>query len=813
MYKTFFLSILTVLFSLNTIAEETEALLAKGTIKGLVYDSFTEQPLEYATVTLFKASDNSLVTGTISDENGFFRLTDIDYDVFRLEVTFIGYETKVIDNIELSSEEKTINTGKIFVDPTDASLEEVVISADRPTMTYKIDKKVINVSQQHASASGTAVDVLENIPSITVSIEGDVSLRGSSSFTVLIDGKPSIIDANDLLNQIPASQIENIEIITNPSAKFDPDGVAGIINIVMKKQKLQGLSGVINASAGTHNRYGGDFLINYRKERFNYFLGLDYNQRGMTGERNSRNETFQTDTTFLYGSGDFERGGYSWGLRAGFDFNINPKNTLSMSYRMGDRKSEWINNLLYEEWTSANPEPLEYSSFQEGHRGGFSHTINLDYKKTFDSEDHNILAQVVLSQRDFEDFSLNYLYDANEIIQSGQKSLEHGPGSRYTVLLDYTLPVGDNQKLEAGYQSRISSSEESNDMYLYDTDISDFVLEDLYTKNVEYKNNIHAAYSTFSGEYENLGYQLGLRGEYTDRFIDLVGETEEFPLTRWDLYPTLHLSYKLPHEQQMMTSYTRRLQRLRGWYLEPFYTWSDAYSVRIGNPDLIPEYIDSYEISYQNRFDRNVFSLDLYYRVTHNKIERVRSVFENYDNVLLTTFANVGKDYSLGTEIMFNFEAFSWWNIDLMGNIYDYQLEGELNGEDFSASSFNWNSRINNNIKITRNTRLQIMGMYYSPTIMAQGRRSDFYMVNLAIKQDFFQNALSLTLQARDVFSTMGREYIYEGTNFYTYSNWAPDTPIITLTASFRINNYRQRQGRPQNGEQLDDMNGGEEGL
>jgi outer membrane cobalamin receptor len=811
MQKQIVSSLFFLIISLNIFSNELENAASKdGTIKGFVIDSMTNYPLEYATVTLYKTFDNSLVTGTITDENGFFRLKDIPFGNYRVEFTFIGYTTKKLSDLSLNSTNSTFNTGQIMIEPTQASLNEIIVAADRPTMSYQIDKKVINVSQQHVSASGTAVEILENIPSITVSIEGDVSLRGSSSFTVLVDGRPSILDANDLLNQIPASQIESIEIITNPSARFDPDGVAGIINIVMKKQKLQGFNGVVNANAGNHNRYGGDFLINFRKERFNYYFGADYNNRGMTGKRENISETVQTDTTFLHSNGDFNRGGYSWGARGGLDFNINPKNTLSISYRLGDRKRESINNMIFREWNSENNTPIEYTSFELSERGGFSHSLNANYKKSFQTENHNIFAQVVLSARDGKEYSRNYLYDNLENITNGQQASEIGPGNRASFMLDYTLPINDVQKFESGYHLNMNLSEDVSEMLEYDNVAMDFVLNELYSKQVEYQNTIHALYSTFSGEYNKFGYQFGLRGEYTDRLTRLIGETNEYPLNRWDLYPTLHFSYQLPHEQQMMTSYTRRLQRLRGWYLEPFYTWSNAYNIRIGNPALNPEYIDSYEISYQNRFNRNVLSVDLYYRITHNKIERVRSVFEGYDNVLLTTFENVGKDYSLGTEIMFNFEPLSWWNIDLMGNIYDYKMIGELDGREFSAYSFNWNLRLNNNIKLAKSTRLQITGMYYSPTVMAQGTSGDFFMINMAIKQDFLKNSLSITLQARDIFSTMGREYTSRGIDFYTYNKWAPDTPIITLTASYRINNYNQRQNRPQNGDVMNEINGDE---
>jgi outer membrane cobalamin receptor len=811
MNKRFYL-LLSIICILNqAIASEPASVPAPGTIRGYVYDSIARQPLEYATVSLFRADNNELITGDVTDQNGYFRLTGIDFGKYRIDVSFIGYTSKQSSDFELNTQNPSVEIGQISLSPTRETLEGVEVVADRPTMTYRIDKKVINVSQQHTSASGTAVEVLENIPSITVSIEGDVSLRGSSSFTVLIDGKPSILDASDILNQIPASQIENIEIITNPSARFDPDGVAGIINIVMKKHRLQGMNGVVNLSAGNQNRYGGDFLVNYRKERMNYYIGADYNRRGMTGQSVSRNETYTEDTAFLYSNGDFLREGYSWDVRAGIDFNINPRNTLSLAYRIGHRERGSESDLKYEEWVSSDPLRNIYSSLEEGNRGGMSHTLSLDYQKDFDENDHKLLFQAILSKRDSEDFNLNLLYDADDEVVSGQRSLEAGPGSRYTFKLDYTLPLDEDKKFEAGYQSRISMSDETNDLSQYNTIEADFIRDDFYSKVVEYQNLIHSAYATFSGEMEKFGYQLGLRTEYTDRSINLIGEADEFLLERWDLYPTAHISYNLPADQQMMASYTRRLQRLRGWYLEPFYTWSDAYNVRIGNPNLDPEYIDSYELSYQKRFDKNTLSADLYYRVTHNKIERVRSIFEEQANVFLTTFSNVGKDYSLGTELMIGFDPTNWWHIDVMGNIYDYRQQGQLNGQDYSASSFNWNVRLHNDFKLAQSTRVQIRGMYNSPSVSAQGERSGYFVTNFAVKQDFLENALSLTLQVRDVFGSMAREYITFGENFYSFRSWDPNTPIVSLTASFRINNYRNdRRGRVQ-GSGMDEMGGDDE--
>ena len=789
--KKILLSITFSIFTFLLIAGEVESMLKPGTIKGIVYDSNTREPLEFATITVKNAEDGALVTGAITDINGFFRLIDIKKGTYFIEIGFLGYNDKVIEDVILDDEQESINLGNIELSPMDEMLDEVVVVADRPTMSYQIDKKVINVSQLHTSASGTAVEILENIPSVTVDIDGDVSLRGSGSFTVLIDGKPSILDANDILNQIPASQIENIEIITNPSARFDPDGVAGIINIVMKQNRLQGINGIANLNAGSFNRYGGDFLVNYRRERFNFYLGGDFNERGRPGQSITQSQSFGSDTTYLNSEGSFDRIRNSWGFRGGVDFNIDPQNTISVAYRMGDRDRGGQSERLYEEWSTINPGRYMYTSLEESYRGGISHTFTLDYKLDFNQDGHNILATAVFSQRESEQSSLNMLLNESLDTISGQRAFEEGPRSRYTFRLDYTLPLNENQRFEAGYQTRIRLQEETNNMFEFNPEISAFELSDMFSKAVEYNTFIHSLYSTYSGEIDKLGYQFGLRTEYIDRSINLVGDPEDYALNRWDYYPTMHFSYQLPLEQQVMASYTRRLQRLRGWYLEPFYTWRNAYSIRIGNPNLEPEYIDSYELSYQKRFTQNVLSADLYYRITNNKIEWVRSIYDDQPNVLLTTFENVGKAYSLGTEIMMGFDPTSWWHFDVMGNFYDYRQRGELYGRDYSTSSFNWNVRLNNDFRISSGTRLQLMAMYNSPTVRAQGERSGYFFTNLALRQNFFDNDLSVTFQVRDIFGTMPRESTNFGDDFYTFRTWDPNTPTFSLRVSFRINNYR----------------------
>jgi len=819
--RIIFIIVITSISILAWADETNPANTPGGSIKGFVYDQTSKQPLEYATITIIRKKDNQVVTGTISDQTGFFKIKGMDFGMYKIDVTFIGYKTKSLENVPVRPNDKDVDLGQILLEAAVETIGEAVVVADRPTMTYKIDKKVINVSQQHTSISGSAVEILENIPSVTVDIEGNVSLRGSQSFTVLIDGKPSLLNSSDALNQIPASSIENIEIITNPSAKYDPDGTAGIINIILKRNKLQGVSGVVNANYGSNNSLGGDFLFSFRKEKFNFYLGADYNNRIMKGESVNENTTDRFDTLYyVFSNGDFTRNRLSTGLRGGIDFNLNAKNSFSIGLRYGERSGGGDSEFNYSEWTNPATVSNNYYNIGESNRTGRYLSASLDYVHQFDKKGHTLVGQFIYdNEGNSEDEDLSELFDQNNIQTSGQRSSENEPETEYRIKLDYTLPIGEKNKFEAGYQGRLESGKGENELYLYNTatEVYDFMPD--FSHSIESNRDIHALYSTYSSEIGSFGYQLGLRGEYVDRKISLVGENQEFKLNRWDFFPTAHVSYNFPNDIQLMASYTRRIERPRSWYLEPFLAWQDAYNVRQGNPGLDPEYIDSYELSFQKKFGRNVISIDGYYRITNNKIERYSTLYENYTNVYLNTVENVGNDYSFGTELMFAFDITKWWHIDLMGNIYDYKVKGELPYQindttfikDFSASSFNWNSRFNNTIKLSKTTRLQINGMYNSPTVTAQGRSEGFVMVAMAVKQDFFKNKFSATLQLRDLLNTAGHEFTSEGPNFTTYRKFEPYSPMFSITLTYRINNYkpdRKRNGSSSEG--MDDFSGEE---
>ncbi|MBZ0178082.1 MAG: TonB-dependent receptor family protein [Melioribacteraceae bacterium] len=773
---------------------------AKGSnISGQVLDLNESKPLEFANIVLFNKSDSSQITGGITNPEGYFSLENVKPGNYYLRISFIGYVDEFIDDVSIK-QNTNFDLGEIYLAPQTFGIKDVVVEGTRAPITYEIDKKIINVSEQLTSLSGTAVDVLENVPSVTVDIDGNVSLRGSGSFQVLIDGRPTILDASEALQQIPASTIENLEIITNPSAKYDPEGTAGIINVVMKKSEQKGISGVLDLDGSLSHRYGIEGLFDYKNNVFHGTFSVDYSDRMMETSSEDYNWTMREGlTSYVSSNGNGNRGREFFSLRGSAAFNLSDNDVLSFGGRYRDRDMAHSSTDNYEEWTSNDPLRIFYLSNSDRSRGGYQYSGFANFKHKFGPNGHELTADINYEYDNSDEATLTELVE-NGIIVNGRKTTESGPGTEIESKLDYTLPLGEDSKFEAGYEGESEVNDERTGMSIYDPNASDYLEDARFSNHTKYNKNEYAVYSLYSNKISDIGFQLGLRAEYTYRNIEVESESNAFKIDRWDYFPTAHFSYEFAQGHQLMTNYTRRINRPRGWELEPFQTWIDAYNIRVGNPALNPEYIDSYELGYQTFFGKSLFSIEAYYRVTNNKIERVRSVYDA--NITLSSVENVGKDYSLGTELFLNFDPADFWNVNLMGNLYDYRVEGALSGQDFSASSFNWNVRFNNQFKIGKNTQLQFNAFYNSPTVYSQGRREGFFFTNFAVKQDFFDKTLSATLQIRDIFGTVQWERIYESVDFYNYMLGSRESPIVMLNVRLNFNNYRQdrRDGAPEGG-------------
>jgi len=766
-----------------------------GKLSGNVYDADFTEPLEYANIVLYRKTDSVLVTGTITDYNGYFQLNGIRPGMYYMEISFMGFNTHIIKDLNITTDNPEVYVGSISLEPSILAVEGTEVVSERPLMSYEIDKKVVNVSGQLTTTSGSAVDVLENVPSVDVDIEGNVSLRGSENFTVLIDGRPTILDPSDALQQIPASMIDNIEIITNPSARYDPEGISGIINVIMKKKRLHGTSGIANMNAGLDNKYGGDFLVSYRTEIANVFFSANYRKFNFPGTSTIESMTFQNDTSsYVLSDGQSQHTWNPYGLRAGIDLELGMWDRLSLGGEYGAREMERKEELDYDEWSEPGDSHNLYVSQEQGEFSRRFYSVTLDHVHRFLNDDHNIALQAMYSMRERKHASFNELLDTTGTITSGHQNEEEGPSMLAQLKLDYTLPVQDNFTFEAGAMAKLSRSEEEARTYEYDTATADYEFMDEFSHTTEYTRDIYALYGMFSNTWHGLGFQGGLRSEYTYRLIQMVGEDEQFTLDRWDYFPTAHVSYKFSNGHQLIASYTRRIHRPRSWWLEPFITWSDAYNVHMGNPDLKPEYIDSYELGFQTLLGKSVFSLETYYRVTRNNVERIRSVYS--ENIILHTVENVGTDKALGIEAMFDIKLVSWWNINCTGNLFQQRIEGELYGEPFSEEDFNWSTNFSNEFKVLPGTKIQINGRYRSPSLSAQGQREGYFTTDGALKQEFFGKKLAMTLQVRDIFGTRKREYTSEGADFYFHRYSDRQSPVVMLSINYNFNNYKKERRR-----------------
>jgi len=530
-------------FSQRPAIPEKSEIPKKGSITGIIWDKDSNQPVEYASIALYSARDSSLITGVVTGPDGKFILKNLNFGRYYMTIKFIGYNPEEVNDIMLTPENKIKDAGKIFLKQASVELSSVDVVANKASIIYKIDKKIVNPAQFPTAAGGTAVDVLGQTPSVTVDVEGNVSLRGSSSFTVLIDGRPSPFEGSEALQQIPTSSIENIEIITNPSAKYDPEGTAGIINIISKKSKLVGMTGIINSTVGNYDNYGGNFLLNYRTSKFNVYAGADYNHRNHPGFRSNENITYFEDTArYVYSEGDGSFLRETRSIKTGIDLFLGEKTTISSAITIGERRMDRTGELTYEEWTVPAGEHNDYTGENGFSRSGNFFNANAALNHKFNNRGHGLKLDGFYSNSKMDEGSFSTQYE-NSTISIGQKSDGIEDETEWRLKVDYTLPVNEKYKLEAGWQSRIET--EDADYLSSQRENGNWKVQDEYSYQSSSKINIHAAYTTFAAELGNWGIQGGLRAEQTNREIKNLGSGEVFTLNRWDFFPSVHTSYQI----------------------------------------------------------------------------------------------------------------------------------------------------------------------------------------------------------------------------------------------------------------------------
>lgn len=784
----------------------------KGTVSGKVMDEEHSSGIEYANVVLYRMRDSSMVTGSITDVNGNYLIEGVPAGKFYLVANFIGYEKSVVSDIMVTPRQPNVSVEPVTLRVAFTEIVGAEIVGNKSYVEYKIDKKVVNVAQHVNASGGTASDVLENVPGVKVDLEGNVELRGSSNFTVLIDGRPTIMEGSDALNQLPASAIQNIEIITNPSAKYDPDGTAGIINIIMKKQKMRGTSGIINASAGTSPMYSGDILINHRTGKLNLSGNIDYGKRTFERFSETYRETyFEDDTTFLIETGTGEMFRNNIGAKLGADYGLSEKNTINVSvgfrnFQFGrtglDQQHSYSKNGAFDDYfLSDNGFEIDITGF-EFQVGDVHRFNNKGHEIRFDG----IFNTGWLERESPFEKLLSNSEGANLGLDEKDRRTSNDSDYDVRINLDYSWPFTEGGMIEAGYQMRLVISSSEYDYQTYDKAADRYIDDDNMSNAFNFSRNIQAVYFTYSNSFGGFDVKAGLRTEYTDRLLDQQTLDEQYKYESLDFYPSAYITRKIGETNQLQASYSRRINRPRDYYLNPYTFSSDGFSAFVGNPNLEPDFANSYELNYQKRFNQSFMSVETYFRQVKNKMTRTMKL--NEDGILERTMDNLDSDYALGIEIMGNLRLAKWWTLVPSVDFYKYHLEGAGDRSDIVKDNNNWNFMLNSQFSLKTNTRIDVSSFYRSKSITVDGTMDDMFFVGLGARQDLFKRKLTVTARVQDVFDSRRMNFTSSNEDFYSEYKFRMKAPIFTISLSYKLNNYRPDR-RERGGYDRDDSGDG----
>lgn len=768
------------------------------TIAGKVVDNRTGETIDYANVLLFLAKDSTMVSHTATQTDGSFTFGHNQPGDYYLVVSFIGYQT-LQTSVTLSNSQRNINMGSILLEQSRELLSEVEILGKRRQIVYRLDKQVIEASSYLSAAGGTAVDILARTPSFRVDAEGELTFRGSSGFKVYIDGKPATLDGSAALEQIPAGQIDNIEVITNPSARYEADGTAGIINVITKKQVVNGWSGLLTGMASTVASRSFDFMLSYRKDDIRWQTSGMASRRYLISDfHQSKNIDTPLSDTITSTRSEGERKSYvdQYFLRTGLDW-YKGKTTWSAAVEGRCRIRDRGGTLHYDDsYYSKTTGDTTYSSYKGRDFVRLDEwTIRGDigFDHRFSENGHRLTGSFfAFYEGDAMEFFYTDLFHPDGSQAQGHRAWEDE--YRFTAQgnLDYVRPFSDAGKFEAGYYFFTYTEDGDYTVDFFNPSLNVFERrDDLYNKFL-FRRDIHALYAILSNRHGKFSYQAGLRGEYWHRKL---GNSEEWARHTWnelDLFPSVHLSYTLNKEGRINMAYSRRITHPQLFYMEPYIVYVDYYTAQRGNPLILPEYTNSMEAGYSKGFGDNSVSAGLFHRMRRDKIERVRVPY--HTGVTLDSMANVGNDYASGLELAAVLQLKNRWALDVNGSLYYYAIRNDYKQDGEDEESWNWQLAINNNFDIGKNTRMRLEAYYVGPSVSTQGRVDDFFYFNFSVRQQLFKRKLTATMNIRDVFATAKYVNTQKGQYLDSRTTIYPRSPLFTFTLAYTFNNFSSQK-------------------
>jgi outer membrane receptor protein involved in Fe transport len=750
----FLLSVSNTIFAQNSV-----------TIIGKVVEKNNQQPIEFATVMIANKTTQAVITGETTDLDGNFLLQSKERE-FYIEVTFIGFEKKVINDFEIINNQ--VDLGTIALAEDSKVLAEIEVVAEKSTTEFKLDKRVFNVGKDLSSTGASAYEVLNNVPSVNVSIEGAISLRGSSGVQILINGKPSVLasEQGKGLGTITADMIESVEVITNPSAKYDAEGTSGIINIILKKEERRGINGSISLNTGLPQNHSVGASLNRRTEKFNLFtqLGAGYRELPRIGEDINRD---LVNNTTIYSSGKEYRNEQFYNFVLGTDYYINPQNVLTLSanvaYEVEEQPSRYDfsfedeNGDITSEWYRTEVTSALNPKFQ----------YELQYVSDFKDDKDHVLMFSALGNFFGKDQSSTFenatLSGINRT--SSQETRTNFKEAKYTFNLDYTKPFSKKITVETGAQYVLQDV--SNDFAVTDLISGEWVDNSDLTNIFNYNQKVLGVYGTGAYEHNSFGVKVGLRVENTDLQTVLITTNESNNLNFTNFFPTAHISYKVTDRFSLQAGYSRRIYRPRLWDLNPFFNIRNNFSFRTGNPDLLPEFTDSYEVSSIYILDKISMNFSVFHRYTTDVIDRI-STFE--DNVNIFKPYNIGTKRSTGIEFNTKYSPKKWFTLNGDFNYNYFNRQGELESVMFDFSASQWSTKWTSKFNLPADIDFEITGRYESKFRTVQGEISDMLFADLGLRKKILKGKAVVNFSIRDIFASRIQENETSQTDFYLYS-------------------------------------------
>ncbi|WP_271406873.1 outer membrane beta-barrel family protein [Tenacibaculum soleae] len=821
--KKILLLLLTV-FSVNLFAQMPKSILPKpGIVSGKIIDQTTKEPLPYVNI-IIKDAANKILTGGITNDNGIFAIKNIPEGKSILEIQFIGYKT-VSKSITINNKNRRIDLGTIALSEDSTTLDEVEIRAETSTVTQKVDRKVINVGKDLTSAGTTASELLNNVQSVSVDSQtGSISLRGNDNVRVLIDGKPTNMSTAQLLKQIPSSSIKSIELITNPSAKYNPEGMSGIINIILNKNANMGFNGSVDlgVTADHYTRFNGSTNMNYKTGKVNFFGNYGYN----TGDNlnygyvvrpeNDSEQNFRsvnTNTSHL--------------AKIGADIYLNDKNTLSLYTTQNwftgggsSRAKVFENNTLTSD--APNTQNIE----------GGSSAYNLNYKVDFEKEGHNLEFETTYSTNDSPENSINKdLVNTNSKLLNYSNTIKNDRNSTL-INIDYTNPISEKGKLELGIEYRVNNTDNNNltdqeqNTYLRDNN-GNLILDNnnnpqitgterVGNSSFNYDRKIYSGYVNYGHNFGKVTMQLGARLEQykIDGTFNLENKTPaKVTDDIFSIYPSAFFTYNPSEKNQFQLSYSRRVDRPGIGQVNPIRQWSTPLITSIGNENLVPQFTNSLEFNYTRKIKGGSLSFGTFYRKINDAISRVTYKDPTDPNEVrqILSFANFDDTDSYGLEFSANYKVNNWWRLNSSMDFYSQKQFGTAdlsnpNAARIAVQNETFNARISNNFKATKNLRFQLFAMYRGPRKDIQWDVKEMWMINTGASLTVLGGKGTVNLRVNDIFN--GMKFGFDSTRPYKQSgqfNWESQTTYIGFNYRFgggknRAKARRQRENNEKQG-------------